>query len=205
METWFWKLPVLFPVWVPGVAIFLEASALLLLGSARMGSARGESLQSCGSTPISNGCQHLYWGLLWWGGWKGDAFSQRNTASEPLLLQAVVWGLQLDFFTATMLVGATVGTQLHLQPLPLSHLLYSSQEAHLWMYHWVDLSGIFVCCAGDLLLSYSCLTCKCKGRNKGVLSFCHDADVTLLLLFHHGCFISGLFILVCLLVLWLSF
>lgn len=80
---------------------------------------------------------------------------------------------------------------------------YSFGYTHLQMYQCVDLLSICVHWARAPLLSYSCLTCKFKGTKKGIFLFCFDAEDTLLFLFHHGCSISRLFILVCLLVLWL--
>lgn len=75
-----------------------------------------------------------------------------------------------------MLTGAMVGTELCQQPLsvlPLSCLLYAFQYTHLHMFQCVDLSG--VCGVEDPL--FSCLTCKFKGRNNGILS-------TMMLMFH---------------------
>lgn len=46
------------------------------------------------------------------------------------------------------------------------HPLSSFQCAHVQRYWCMDLSGVGVCWAGDLLLSYSCLICKFKGSNQ---------------------------------------
>lgn len=77
---------------------------------------------------------------------------------------------------------AAVGTELHLQPRSLSFLpsclCYLLYYNHLPMFWCMDLSDVFLCWVGDLLLNYSYMTCcRSKRRNKWVFSFCHDADV----------------------------
>lgn len=48
---------------------------------------------------------------------------------------------------------------------------------HLQTSWCMDLSGVFVCWAGDPLLSYNCPICRFLERNNSVSSLCHNADI----------------------------
>lgn len=72
----------------------------------------------------------------------------------------------------------------HCLVFPSSCLFYSCQYSHFQMFQHVDLSSVFVCWGEDPLLSYSCLTCEFKRRNKGINSLCHNADI-FMWLFHY--------------------
>lgn len=147
--------------------------------------------------PTSNGCQyrcivkasqpHLLVSADMGKGERMMPVLGRNTASAPLTLQVEVWGLHLNFSTPTIFIRAKVGTKLYLLPLSCPSLIllfYSCQCAHFQMFQHVDLSSVFVWWGEDLLLSYSCLTCKFKRRNKGINSLCHKADI-FMWLFHY--------------------
>ena len=58
------------------------------------------------------------------------------------------------------------------------HCLHKVQSTHVWMYRFMDHSGILVCCAEDPFLVYGCPTvCNLEGRDIRGSSFCHDANV----------------------------
>lgn len=62
---------------------------------------------------------------------------------------------------------------------PLFQLPYALQFTHLQMHWYVDLSGILVCWAEELLSGYRYLTSyRLKGRKKGIISLWDDAYVT---------------------------
>ena len=63
---------------------------------------------------------------------------------------------------------------------PGSSLPCGFQSAHLQMYGCMDFSDVLVCRAEEHLLSYGYITgCRLKTRDKGIVSCCHDTDITL--------------------------
>ena len=72
------------------------------------------------------------------------------------------------------------GLQAPLSLFPQFRLLCVFQSTHLQMYRCVDLSSVLVCWVEEPLLSYGCFTsCGLKSSDKGSISCCHDACVTL--------------------------
>ena len=91
-------------------------------------------------------------------------------------------------FTASTSAEATLSIKLHLKIpslyFPLSCLSCFLPYAHLHMCPWTDLSDMFLCLAGNLLLSCACSTCGIfKGRNQDdfllCLPWCHSGQCVL--------------------------
>lgn len=106
--------------------VLFKASQLLLLDSAGKVRWGKQYCEFVAHLLASDGCQchcalqgisAVSTGLCCDKEGEGTDFLEKDTASAPPMLQAVMWWLQLDFSIATVLSGATVGAKLHLRPL----------------------------------------------------------------------------------------
>lgn len=155
--------------------VFLELSSLPLRGSVVMGGAREANswfhnsaflsamvagLLCCLSIPATST------GLCCNGRRGGHSLCSSYTSG--CCVRAVAW-----LITASVLAGATVGAEpCSLVPVLPPLLIPINPPSDAWISQ-----EDFVCWARDPLLSYSCLTCQFKERNKEAFSLCHEADV----------------------------
>lgn len=69
---------------------------------------------------------------------------------------------------------------------PCSTAPSAIQSTHFWVHEWMGLLSVLVCAAEGLFFGYGCLiSCKWKGKEKRNNLCCHDADLTLVLLFYY--------------------